>query len=195
MISQNSEEFIKIFQENIKRDGADKLLEWLKKSDFFTAPASSKFHSAVEGGLCFHSLNVYKRFISLLENEYGKSWQDKISLESATIISLLHDVCKVQTYKQELRNVKVDNIWVQKPFWTVDDQLPYGHGEKSVYIISGFMKLTRDEAMAINWHMGGFDARVRGGAFGLSQAFYGYPIALLFHIADLEATYLDETAE
>ncbi len=195
MIERNREEFINVFQTNIKRDGADKLLEWIKKSDFFTCPASARFHSNVEGGLCFHSLNAYKRFIKILECEFGEKWQEKISLESATTISLLHDICKVQTYKQELRNVKVDNIWVQKPYYTVEDQLPYGHGEKSVYIISGFMRLSREEAMAINWHMGGFDSRVRGGAFGLSDAFYQYPATLLFHIADLEATYLDETVE
>ncbi len=193
MVEANQEKFVEIFKKNIKREGADKLLEWLLRSDFFTAPASVKFHSAITGGLCFHSLNVYNRFINLLKNEYGENWQEKISLESATIIALLHDICKVDTYKQELRNVKVDNNWVQKPFWTVDDKLPYGHGEKSVYIISGFMRLTREEAMAINWHMGGFDNRVRGGSYSLSDAYYTFPIAVLFHIADLEATYLDET--
>lgn len=193
MVEANQEKFVEIFKKNIKREGADKLLEWLLRSDFFTAPASVKFHSAITGGLCFHSLNVYNRFINLLKNEYGENWQEKISLESATIIALLHDICKVDTYKQELRNVKVDNNWVQKPFWTVDDKLPYGHGEKSVYIISGFMRLTREEAMAINWHMGGFDTRVRGGSYSLSDAYYTFPIAVLFHIADLEATYLDET--
>lgn len=195
MIEENKEEFIKIYTSNIKREGSEKLLEWLVKTDFFTCPASVKFHSNTEGGLCKHSINVYKRLIKILESEYGKNWQEKISLESATLISLLHDVCKVQTYKQELRNVKVDNNWVQKPFYVVDDKLPYGHGEKSVYIVSGFMRLTREEAMAINWHMGGFDARVRGGAFGLSEAFYGYPVALLLHIADMQATYLDEIIE
>ena len=193
MVEANQEKFVEIFKNNIKREGADKLLEWLLRSDFFTAPASAKFHSAITGGLCFHSLNVYNRFINLLKNEYGENWQDKISLESATIIALLHDICKVDTYKQELRNVKVDNNWVQKPFWTVDDKLPYGHGEKSVYIISGFMRLTREEAMAINWHMGGFDNRVKGGSYSLGDAYYTFPIAVLFHIADLEATYLDET--
>ncbi|MBR1926119.1 MAG: hydrolase [Clostridia bacterium] len=195
MIEENKKEFIKIYKENIKREGADKLLEWLEKTDFFVSPASSKFHSNIEGGLCLHSMNVYHRFLKLLEAEYKDSWQEKISLESATLISLLHDVCKVDTYKKEMRNIKVDNNWVQKPYFMVDEELPYGHGEKSVYILSGFLKLSREEAMAINWHMGGFDARVLGGSYSLSSAYYKYPIAVLLHIADFEATYLDEKIE
>ena len=186
-------EFINIFKSNIKREGADKLLEWLLTTDFFSAPASAKFHSAYEGGLCAHSLNAYKRFVTNLAVEYGENWQEKISIESATVIGLLHDVCKTAFYKTEYRNVKVDGVWTQQPYYSVADSLPYGHGEKSVYIISGFMKLTRQEAMAINWHMGGFDARVLGGTYSLSDAFYAYPTALIFHISDMQATYLDET--
>ena len=195
MIEENKQEFIRLYNENIKREGADKLLEWLTKTDFFTAPASSKFHSNIEGGLCLHSMNVYYRFLKLLEAEYGDKWQEKISLESATLITLLHDLCKINTYKKEMRNVKVDNNWVQKPYYTIDEELPYGHGEKSVYIISGFLKLSREEAMAINWHMGGFDPRVLGGSYSLSSAYYQYPIAVLLHIADFQATYLDEKIE
>lgn len=185
-------EFTEIYTSKINREGADKLLDWLLKSDFTTCPASTKFHSNHEGGLIEHSVKAYKRFVRNLVKEYGENWQDHISEESATIIGLLHDICKVGYYKQEMRNVKEDGIWVQKPYYTVDDKLPYGHGEKSVYIISGFMKLTREEAMAINWHMGGFDARVQGGSYSISGAFYEFPVALIFHLSDLEATYLDE---
>ncbi len=195
MVKENKQEFINIYKNCIKREGADKLLEWLEKTDFFTAPASSKFHSNFEGGLCAHSLNVYKRMKELCENEFKDAMNEKISEESLAIITLLHDVCKVNTYKQELRNVKVDNNWVQKPYYVVDEELPYGHGEKSVYILSGFMKLSREEAMAINWHMGGFDSRVLGGSYSLSSAFYQYPIAVLLHMADFMATYLDEHIE
>lgn len=191
-INKNKEEFIKIFNENIKREGSQELLEWLKKSDFFTAPASTKFHSSIEGGLCYHSLNAYKRFKQNIEAEY-KNGFEKVSDETIAIIALLHDICKVDTYKIDYRNVKVNNEWVKQPYFSVNDTLPYGHGEKSVYMISGFMKLTREEAFAINWHMGGFDCRAIGGAtYGLSNAFYQYPICVLFHIADLQATYLDE---
>ena len=190
-----SSEFIRIFQENITREGSAKLLEWLKKSDFFRAPTSTKFHSAHAGGLCEHSVKTYYRFLQNLEMEYAEEAEEKVSPESAAIIALLHDVCKVNYYKEEMRNVKVDGEWVQKPYYTVDDALPYGHGEKSVYIISGFMRLTREEAMAINWHMGGFDQRVLGGSYALSDVFYKYPTALLFHLSDVQATYLDEKGE
>ncbi len=193
MIEENKTRFLQIFRDNINRDGKENFLEWLEKTDFFTCPASTKFHSACEGGLCAHSLNVYDRLLNLVKNEYGEKWQDTISVESVTILALLHDVCKVNTYKVEMRNVKVDNNWVQQPFYTVEDGLPYGHGEKSVYIINGFLRLTREEAMAINWHMGGFDLRVKGGSYSLADAYYKYPICVLLHIADLEATYLDET--
>ena len=189
------EKFIEIAKNNIKREGIANLLNYLEKSDFYVAPASTKFHSAYQGGLCQHSINTYNRFLNNLKNEYGDDWQNKISLESATIISLFHDICKTDYYKIEYRNVKENGDWVQKPFYSVDDTLPYGHGEKSVYIISGFLKLTREEAMAINWHMGGFDTRVKGGFYGLENVFYKYPTALLFHIADVQATYLDETKE
>lgn len=186
------DKFVEIFKSKIKREGSDKLLEWLSRSDFFSSPASTKFHSAHEGGLVEHSVKAYERFIKNLTCEYGQNWNEVISEESAAIIALLHDICKVDYYKQELRNVKEDGVWVQKPYYSVDDKLPYGHGEKSVYIISGFMKLTREEAMAINWHMGGFDTRVMGGSYSLSQAFYNFPIAVLFHVSDIETTYLDE---
>lgn len=185
-------EFTEIYTSKINREGADKLLDWLLKSDFTTCPASTKFHSNHEGGLIEHSVKAYKRFVRNLVKEYGENWQDHISEESAAIIGLLHDICKVGYYKQEMRNVKEDGVWVQKPYYAVDDKLPYGHGEKSVYIISGFMKLTREEAMAINWHMGGFDLRVQGGSYSISGAFYEFPVALIFHLSDLEATYLDE---
>ena len=191
-VEQNKRKFLEIAKANIKRDGIDQLLDFLQKSDFFEAPASTKFHLAEEGGLCEHSLNVYNRYLNLLKNEYGENWQEKLSLESATIIALFHDICKANTYKTEYRNVKEDGVWIQKPYYSVVDTLPYGHGEKSVYIINGFLRLSREEAMAINWHMGGFDARVKGGFFGLENVYYTYPTALLINIADIEATYLDE---
>ena len=100
---------------------------------------------------------------------------------------------EIDIYKIEMRNKKVDGNWIQVPYYTVEDSLPYGHGEKSVYMISGFMKLTREEALAINWHMGGFDSRVLGGAsYGLSGAFSKYPLCVIFHISDIQASYLDE---
>lgn len=187
------EEFIKIFKENITREGADKLLDYLEnQSDFFTAPASGRKHNNFEGGLVEHSLNVYRRLKKNVEQEFGAN-QQKYSQESLAIIALLHDLCKVNTYTVDYKNVKENNVWVQKPYYAYYNNLPYGHGEKSVYIISGFMRLTREEALAINWHMGGFDARVVGGMSGdLTDAYSRYPLALLTHVSDLEASYLDE---
>ena len=192
-LEQNQDRFIQIFNENIKRDGADNLLDWLINSDFFTAPASSKFHSAYEGGLCEHSLKVFDRYVKLLKMEYGNDFSSNISMESVAIIALLHDVCKVDFYKTDYRNVKVDGQWIQVPYYTVEDKLPYGHGEKSVYIVGSFIKLTREEAMSINWHGGGFDERVRGGSYAMAEAYYKFPNAMIFHTADMMATYLDET--
>ena len=191
-VDEIKQEFLDIFYDNVERDGAEALLEYLEKTDFFTAPASGRRHSNFEGGLCLHSINVWKRFVKLLQNEYGDNWTDTISAESAAIIALLHDICKVNTYTVEMRNVKVDGEWVQKPYYKYFDTLPYGHGEKSVYMISGFMRLTREEAMAINWHMGAFDARCTSNMSIMQNVFYKFPVAFLFHIADYMATYLDE---
>ena len=192
-VEEIKQEFLDIYFDNIERDGADALLEYLEKTDFFMAPASGKRHSNFAGGLCLHSINVYKRYVKLLQSEYGEKWTEVISPESAAIIALLHDICKVNTYTVEMRNVKVDGEWVQKPYYKYFDTLPYGHGEKSVYMISGFMRLTREEAMAINWHMGAFDARATANSNTMATVFYRYPTAFLFHIADYMATYLDET--
>ncbi len=191
-LKKNQEEFISLYNENIKREGAEELLKYLLTTDFFTAPASTRFHSAEDGGLCLHSLNAYNRLLENIKKEYGEEWEEKVSLETITICSLLHDVCKANFYKTEMRNTKIDGVWEQVPYYSVDDQLPYGHGEKSVYIINGFMRLSREEALAINWHMGACDARAKGGSNTWSQAFYQYPLAFMFHISDMEATYLDE---
>ena len=185
-------EFIDIFTKHVTREGADKLLEYLESSDFFTAPASAKFHLAERGGLCQHSLNVYKRLLQLVQNEYGTNYRDVVSDETVAICGLLHDLCKVNYYVTDYRNVKEDNVWVKKPYFKVEEKFPYGHGEKSVFIVSQYLKLTAEEAMAINWHMGGFDERVKGGSYALSDAYAKYKLALLMHVADLTATYLDE---
>ena len=187
------EKFIEIYQNNISRTGSDKLLEWLIKSDFFTAPASTRFHGAYEGGLAEHSVNVYNRLLGEVLSVPDMEFSD----ETIAIAGLLHDVCKVNTYKVEYRNTKNKQTgqWEQTPYFTTDDSVPFGHGEKSVYIINSFMRLTRDEAMAINWHMGGFDDRVRGGSYSIAKAFELHPLALLLHVADMKASYLDETRE
>lgn len=186
-LMENKERFIKIFQENVKREGADKLLAWLEKTDFFTAPASTKYHCACEGGLLMHSLNVYDTFKEIY-------FEEGESEESVAICTLLHDICKAQFYKVSTRNVKNDDTgkWEKVPFYAVEDMFPYGHGEKSVFLIERFLRLKIDEALAIRWHMGGFDDSVKGGSFAISQAYDKSTFAVKLHLSDLHATYLTE---
>lgn len=190
------ETFKAIFEEHITRAGADKLMAWLEKSDFFDAPASTRHHLAKPGGLAEHSVNVYKRLRKLyMDNPLDADvpWLTPEEEESIAICGLLHDICKANFYAVEMRNRKNEQgAWEQYPFYTVKDQFPFGHGEKSVYIISSFMRLSRGEAMAIRWHMGGFDDSVRAGSYAMSDAFKECPLALLTHMADMQATYLDE---
>lgn len=184
--------FMNAYQANINREGADKLLKWLESSDFFTAPASTRFHGDYPGGLCEHSLHVYARL-----HELCRHFQIDASNETIAVCGLLHDICKVDFYKQTTRNRKNEQTgqWEKVPYYEVDDKVPYGHGEKSVYILSGFMRLSREEAMAIRWHMGGFDEAVRGGSYSMSRAYEMHPLAVLLHMADLAATYIDESKE
>lgn len=182
------EEFIEIYNTNIKRNGAAELLAWLQTTDFFTAPASTKFHCACEEGLVMHSLSVYH---TLVEKHFEEG---KDSPESFAICALLHDLCKAQFYKVSTRNVKNEETgqWEKRPYYAVEDLFPYGHGEKSVFLIERFMRLKTSEAMAIRWHMGGFDDAARSGGFSLSLAYEKYPLAVKLHLADLESTYLRE---
>lgn len=182
------EEFIKIFTSNVHRSGSQELLNWLETTDFFTAPASTKYHCACLGGLVQHSVNVYYT----LTEQYFNNETD--SPESFAICALLHDLCKAQFYKVSTRNVKNETTgaWEKQPFYAVEDLFPYGHGEKSVFLIERFMRLKPAEAMAIRWHMGGFDDSAKAGNFSISVAFEKYPLAVQLHLADLESTYLRE---
>ena len=196
------ERFVELYQQLITRPGADKLLAWLETTDFFEAPASTRFHLSRPGGLVEHSIHVYHRlhdlFVSERQNRENEPFIELSDSEEETIAicGLLHDICKANFYAVEMRNRKNEQgQWEKYPFYVVNDQLPYGHGEKSVYIISGFMKLTREEAMAIRWHMGFSDNDFRAGGFSVGNAFEKFPLALLTHMADLQATYLDEPRE
>lgn len=189
-IAENKERFIKIYNTYIKREGADKLLDFLCTSDFFSAPASTRFHGAYPGGLCEHSINVYECLRDIMDRPrmkevYGVTCSD----ESIAIASLLHDICKVNFYVETTRNVKENGVWKTVPYYSIDDRLPYGHGEKSVYIISGYMKLTRDEAFAIRYHMG-FSTGEEPNNVG--KAFDMFPLALAVSFADMEAAYFIE---
>lgn len=189
----DKEKFLEIYNEKITRDGADNLLNFLEnKSDFFTAPASTRFHGAYEGGLLRHSLNVYECLVSYLERERVKeTYKLEVSDETAAIVALLHDLCKVNFYTVKTRNAKNEQTgqWEKVPYYSINDTLPYGHGEKSVYMISGFMRLSRIEAMAIRWHMG-FSGTEDKNTIG--RALEMYPLAFAMTVADMEASYFME---
>lgn len=190
------EEFISIYTEYIKRPGADKLLDYLtNKCDFFTAPSSTRFHGAYEGGLVQHSVNVYHCLKDYLERQrvrdiYGMNYSE----ETIAIVSLLHDLCKVNFYTVDYRNAKnADGVWEKVPYYTISDNMPYGHGEKSVYIISGYFygenRLSREEAFAIRYHMG-FSGNEDKNSVG--RALEMYPLAFALSVADMEASYFLE---
>ena len=162
-------EFLKRYMRRIYRPGAEELLQWLETTDFFRVPASAPSHLSYKGGLAEHSVHVYERLrrMFMLEFTDGETPYPE-QYETIAICGLLHDICKIE------------------------DDFPSGHGEKSVYIISQFMKLSREEAMAIRWHMGFSDNEFKAGGSLVTKAFEKYPLALLTHIADLQATYLDE---
>lgn len=181
------EEFCQIYREKVSREGSDKFLAWLATTDFFTAPASTRYHCACEFGLVMHSINVYK----VMRERY---FEEGDSEETFALCGLLHDVCKAQFYKVSTRNVKNEEtgVWEKKPYYSIEDAFPYGHGEKSVFLIERFIRLKPAEAVAIRWHMGSFDDAAKGGSFAVSNAYDRYPLAVKLHLADLEATYLRE---
>lgn len=192
-MSDCREKFLKLYRENIHRPGADALLDYLcsPTCDFFVAPASTRYHGAYAGGLCEHSINVYECLKDYLKRpRVQELYHLHCSEESLAVISLLHDVCKINCYKPSFRNVKDENgVWKKVPTFEFDDPLPYGHGEKSVYIIGGFLRLSREEAFAIRFHMG-FSGSEEVRLVG--NAFERFPLAFALATADMEATYFLE---
>ena len=171
------EEFIALLRQT-NREGMEQLIEFLNKTDFFEAPASTRFHGCFKGGLVEHSMKVYEILKTKTEDN-----------DSVKIIALLHDVCKANFYKVDYRNAKNEQgVWEKVPYYTVEDTIPYGHGEKSVMMITEYMKLTPEEKYSIRWHMGYTEPKENYNAIG--NSYKKYPIALLTHEADLEATYL-----
>lgn len=187
-----------------ERAGMDNLMEFIRKSDFYTAPASTRYHSCHEGGLLEHTLNVYDRLVSKFNDEL---WKEKVDVGSDSLIiaALLHDLCKSYFYGTELKNKKVYSgngtksdsngrfDWVTVPSYTVDDKIPYGHGEKSVMMIEEYIKLKPMERYAIRWHMGFSEPKENWNTLG--TAMRKYPLILALHMADLESTYLLEKEE
>lgn len=184
IVGADMHKFKGIVLRNIFREGITDLMDWLDSTDFYTAPASTKYHGAYEGGLLEHSIGVYERLRELAD------WYKKdISPESIAIVALFHDLCKVDTYKTEMRWRKNDrNQWEQYPVFVRQEDFAYGgHGSKSVYLIQNFMRLNPDEASAINCHMGAWDKSDYGNP---SEVFERNTLAWLLHVADEADTYL-----
>lgn len=207
------EENIQRFEEitsGITREGITELMTYIKKSDFYTAPASTRFHLACEGGLLQHSLNVYDCLMAKKENPIWKDILASIPNESLAIMSLFHDLCKTYFYEITTKNQKTydadkvaaaqgwqvkhdaggDFIWETVPSYTINDKMPLGHGEKSCFLLQNYIKLTTDELYAIRWHMGFSEPSEQWNAMG--AAMEKHPIVLALHEADLEASKLFE---
>ena len=183
-------EFIKLLK-NTQREGIGDLIQFLDKSDFFSAPSSTRFHGAFKGGLLIHSLNVYKNFINL-KNSNLFNLPEEVEDSSFVICALLHDICKTFFYAEDTRNVKNKETgkWEQVPYYTVDDKIPYGHGEKSVMMIEQYIKLKPYERMAIRWHMGAYSGQQDWNTLG--AAYDKYSFAMMLHFADMMAAHMDE---
>ena len=199
--------------EGVSREGIDRLMDFIRKSDFYTAPASTRFHGDYDGGLLEHSLSVYER---LVDKEHNPIWDgvfQGIDVDSFVVVALLHDICKTYFYGKEMKNqktydeekvknaerwqVKHDNngdfIWETVPVYVVDDKIPYGHGEKSVMMVEEYIKLKPVERYAIRWHMGPYSGQQDWNTF--SAAITKYPLTLALFEADMEATYIIENKE
>ena len=206
-VEENALEFQRIYEEKIHRSGADKLLDWMKSADFFTAPASRQYHLCVPGGLCQHSLNVYSRLVKLLSDHYGAN--SPYNEETVAIVALLHDLCKVNLFKESWKNQKTYDpekvaaangynvkhdaagnfIWESVPTYVHDEELIFGHGEKSVFLIMTVMKLGIAEAQAIRFHMA---SRKSEDKDLVGKVYEQNPLAFFLHVADEMATYFDE---
>ena len=183
-LEKQKQEFLTLCREHIHREGLEDLLSWLQKSDFFTAPASTRYHGAYEGGLCEHSLDVYR-----MAKKAIAGYELQLDEESVIVATLFHDLCKVNFYRKDVRNQKINGEWQEVPYYVIEEKFCFGgHGSKSVFLVQQFMKLKTDEAAAINCHMGatpGGDAVRDSG-----NAFQAFPLAWVTHVADEAATYL-----
>lgn len=180
-LANNETTFKELVKTFIHREGIEDLMKWLCKTDFFRAPSSTRFHGSYPGGLCQHSLQVY---------ECLKTVQTGESDETIALVSLFHDLCKANYYKETTRNTKDESgKWIKVPYYEIDDKFPLGHGEKSLYLLAKYMKLSDDEAMAIRWHMGGYYTSNPGEQSAISGALGKYPLVLKLQNADSQAAF------
>lgn len=203
-IENNKEKIISLLS-STKREGMDNLIDWLKRSDFFTAPSSVEYHNNCVGGLAAHSLNVYYALKKIIENliplsDAYKTHFQNVTPDNLIIIGLLHDVCKINYYEQQEKyfkdyNITGDNNWHKYLSWSINDKFPMGHGEKSVFLIQNFIKLEGEEALAIRWHMGQFDSGTIISPYQkypFIKATNDFPLCIVLNMADTFASYCME---
>jgi len=166
-----------------ERKGIDKVIKYLEESDFFEAPASTRYHGNYKGGLAEHSLNVYEIF-----KRKNEIYDFGLSDDTVKITALLHDICKTNFYTVSSRNMKKDGKWIQVPYYAVDDQVPFGHGEKSVILLQQFIRLSKEEVIMIRWHMGGYEPSQNYNS--VSNAWNICKAGVALHTADLESSYI-----
>lgn len=173
----------------IRRPGAKSLLDWIESNGFFSDPASKRHHGNFPGGLAVHSINVFKRLLRLNNEEEKRLQEPQYDLETVAICGLLHDLCKIGAYI----NIPVPKGAAEQ--YEATQSFPVGHGEKSIILILQYMKLTKEEILAIRWHMGQYDFYARGGGHDLDNAFHQSKLAVMLHLADMMATHFDEREE
>lgn len=201
-IVENKNTFISLVEKYVKRDGVDKLLSWLGRSDFFVCPASTQYNLPVEGGLCMHSLNVANSLVKhyfnksieeLTEEDEERKFDGDITLETILIVSLFSSINKVNCYVKDFKNVKNRETgrWEQQEYWRWEEAFIYsGRGSKSVYILQQYIRLYVEEAQAIAFVLAGEDDVFSGVANTTYRKIYeSSPLALYLHIAEIEATY------
>ena len=181
----------------VQRPGMDKLLEYIRGSDFYRAPASTKYHLACPGGLLQHSLNVLDALRGLLQwNNVEKHWEyhtackivDIIPDDGVIMMALLHDICKTHFYSTSTRNQKNERTgqWEKVPFYTVNDMMPLGHGAKSAMIVKQYTTLTSQEMYAI-WHHMGMTGNYEND-IAVGKSIEMYPAVLALQTADMMAS-------
>ncbi len=201
-IEENKNLFISLCKENIKREGLDGILVYLEKTDFYTAPSSTNFHLNEDGGLCQHSINVFRTACKLYAEVAEQPIKDgtspfdgEVSMESIAIATLFHDLCKVKLYHKTTRWKKDENNkWVSYPGYEIKDDFPLGHGEKSCLMLGWYIRLKPEEMLAIRWHMGMFDMGENGTAqrYAFYAALDKSPLVSIVHAADFLASKLLE---
>jgi hypothetical protein len=191
----NIERFKQIVADTISRDGIDNLMEWVEhETDFFTAPASTRYPGSYEGGLLEHSLNVYDRLVREMQHTVGAGWEDIYSPEAVAIVALFRDLCQIDRYIiTEKWRKDEDGQWESYEAYDYNrEKSEMGHGSQSVFYLQKFIQLTEAEAQAIYWNMGAYDISPYATLAACSETFKWNPLSFLVHRADMAATYVVE---